>query len=61
MASPVAAKRLHHLIAEALNNDAAAVEQVEQLIEALREQQRAAQAWQPAAPEWCDYGRIPHC
>lgn len=55
------APELHRLLAEALANDVEAVRQVEELIENLRDQQRAAQQWQPVAPEWCDYGRIPHC
>jgi hypothetical protein len=52
---------LHRLLAEALEHDDNAVKQVEQLIDHLRDQQRAAQEWQSVAPEWCDYGRIPHC
>jgi hypothetical protein len=55
------ASDLHKLLEEALAHDNQAVRQVEQLIENLRDQQRAAQQWQPVAPEWCDYGRIPHC
>lgn len=55
------ASDLHKLLAEELAHDAQAVRQVEKLIENLRDQQRAAQQWQPIAPEWCDYGRIPHC
>lgn len=55
------ASDLHKLLAEELAHDDQAVRQVEQLIENLRDQQRAAQQWQPIAPEWCDYGRIPHC
>jgi len=58
--SAQSASDLHKLLAEVLAQDDQAVRQVEQLIEHLRDQQRAAQQWQPIAPEWCDYGRIPH-
>ncbi|MDQ4078090.1 MAG: hypothetical protein M3220_17810 [Chloroflexota bacterium] len=52
-------EQLHRLLWEKLAGDGDAVRKVEALIQALRAAQPAA--WEPAPPERCENGRIPHC
>ncbi len=59
VASP--SEDLHRLLVEELAQDQQAVRQVEQLIERLQAERRALEAWNPAPPDHCNYGRIPHC
>ena len=59
--APVHSHELHRLLAEELAQDEGAVRQVEQLIERLQAERRVQEAWNPAPPDYCDYGRIPHC